>query len=352
MGIFGLMDQPKQVQKSSSYVIKNPYDATRDAITSIKNTANLIVVLSSLSKEMNVTLLKEFPDIDFIISTDKQRRAPTRVKDAYILSSGDKGKYLGNLDISLNSSERPLGLKDIGRKRKLESTLSWTKRSISQLKQTQDAILKTDKAQLGEKFSQELDRLNKTENRYREELAKLANVRNYFENRLIPLASKRPAEMIRLSGKTARNGGRATQTISPGPHHIRIITAGKDKGGNVTFVLLIDKSPNRVRALGFDVVYDPKAMNYSGYTKGELVKSFDLFDASKLKEGLLRLGGIEAGGDLIRPGMSGGLVGLTFEVIGKGELKIHVTGLKDDISSWMVEGPQLSGKTTRKITGD
>jgi hypothetical protein len=336
VGIFGLMDQPKQVQKSSSYLIKNPYDTAREAIGSLKDKAGLIIVLSSLSKELNVKLLEEFSAIDFIISTDNKSRAPTRVKDAYILSSGDKGKYLGNLDISLNSSERPLGLKDIGRKRKLESTLSWTKRRIPQLKEKEETILKGDNPRVKERFKRELDRLTRDEARYREELAKLGNNPNYFENRIIPLAAKQSEESIRLSQKPKGNVGKSSRHTSPGPH-IRISEVGNDKERKVTYVLLVDKSPNQVRAMGFDVTYDPKVLKYSGYTKGELIRNFDMFDAAELKDGLLRVGGFEARSDSILPGKSGELISFNFNIIGKGNSNLNLIRLKDDISAWVVE---------------
>ena len=69
----------------------------------------------------------------------------------------------------------------------------------------------------------------------------------------------------------------------------------------------------------------------------ELVNKFDMFDASKIKEGLVRIGGFEARGDLIRAGKSGELVRFNFAVIGRGIPELHLVRLKDDIASWGIK---------------
>jgi len=117
---------------------------------------------------------------------------------------------------------------------------------------------------------------------------------------------------------------------SHGPH-IKIRQLRDDMGDNVTFVLLVDNFPNQIKTLGFDAVTDPKVLKYSSFTRGELVKKFDVFSVCRLKPSRLRVGGFEAGQDLIGAGKVGEIVQLHFQVIGKGELTLEMENLKDDI---------------------
>ena len=346
VGVFGLMDQPLPSQKANNaYIVKNQNEAAREMISSLRGKADLIVALSSLPKEKNVKLLEDFSDIDFVISTDKRTHAPIRVKNGCILSSGDKGRHLGMLNIRLSSMNRPLGLQDLSKEGQIRSNLSWVREKIAKLKEKRENILKSDNASIKERFKLEFERLKNHEDKYQRKLAGLDKAQNYFKNKVIPLASKKPemAAILSQKGKGKPTAKARTDVMSPGPH-IKIIVLPAEKGEKVTFVLMIDKAPNQVRALGFDVVYNPKVLKYSNYEKGELVKKFDMFDASKLKDGLLRVGGFEAREDLIVPGKCGELVRLYFQLIGKGNLDLQLINLKDDISSWGVEDARYSDK--------
>jgi hypothetical protein len=96
--------------------------------------------------------------------------------------------------------------------------------------------------------------------------------------------------------------------------------------------------------MGFDVVYDPNILKYSGYIKRQMVKKFDMFDVNKIRAGLLRVGGIEAGKDLIQAGKSGEIFRLRFEVIAQGNQTLQLVKLKDDISAWGVAKVQPAQK--------
>jgi hypothetical protein len=341
VGIFGLMGHSPLTRKVDGvYIIKDPYATVPEMINSLKDKVDLIVALSSLSKEKNIKLLEDFLDIDFIISTDKRTHSPRRLKNGHTLSSGNKGKYLGRLDIRISILNRPLGLQDVSSKRRLKTNLTWLKYRIDKLENKRKEILKSENLSLKERFDREIERLKIQEDKYRKELASLDDVTNYFDHKMIPLVAKRPEKApkklsaLHSKGKTKANG--ASPIMSPGPH-IRINKLLADKGQKITLVLLIDKAPNQVRALGFDVVYDPKVLKYSKYIKGELVTKFDMFDASKLKNGQIRVGGFEARNDLIVAGKSGELVRLDFQPVGKGDMAVQLIGLKDDISAWSVE---------------
>lgn len=338
VGIFGLMDTPMDPIKLGRYAVRNPDDTAREVLNSLKGKVDLVILLSSLSNKKNVRLLRDLSGIDFIITTDKRNHAPTRVKQAYMLSPGNRGRYLGRLDITLSSLKRPFGFKDISRKDTVKRNLDWTERRIIQLKDKKGDILKSANDRIKEKFARELERLEKQKVRYQKRLAELEhNSCNYFDCRIIPLAARGPERDIMVSRRGKKRPGMIYQYAGSVPH-IRVNTLHDDKGKRITFVLVIDKAPNQVRALGLDVAYDPKVLHYSTYAKGDLVKAFDMFDVSKLKEGLLRMGGFEAREDFISAGKRGELVRLNFQLIGKGNLDLRLINLKDDISSWKVEG--------------
>lgn len=351
VGIFGLMDLPKQGQKSANYKVKPPYNTARKMVNFLKDKADLIIALSSLSKEMNVKLLKNIEGLDFIISTDRRTHTPIKINDGYIVSSGNKGKYLGCLNINLKSLNRPLELKDISRKGKLNSNISWLEQRIKKLDDKKEDILKSDNPHIKDRFIKELERLKKQKGQNLKELAGLNNVHNHFDNKIIPLAAKKSGDNIILSRKNKVRTGMASQPGSP-MSPIKINAIKNEKENKISFIMAIDKAPNQVRALGFDVVYDPQVLKYSGYTRGELVKNFDMFDASQLREGQLRVGGFEARENLILPGKSGTLVKLNFQIIGKGVQDVQLTSLKDDISSWGVEKIQLPSKKQKGNEGE
>ncbi len=339
IGIFGVMDQTTPSQKIKGYIIKDPFDTSRDIINTFKSKADLIIALSSLPQEKNAKLLEVFPDIDFVISAHLPQTKLLKMKHGYILSSGSKGKYLGRLDIRLNSLDRPLGLEDIGKRTKLEKNLSWLEKRISKLEEAQNDILKSDKTDMKERFKKELKRFKSQKRQVRKELACLDNVRNHFENKVIPLAAK-SSEMVSedlsfSSKKTGLQEKGASPQLSSGPH-IKITELPISNEQMITFVLHIDKAPNQVRAMGFDIQYQPEVLKYSGYKKGSLVEKFDMFETIKIKDGLLRIGGFEARDDMIKTGMSDELLRLNFKVIGKGSLDIMLVRLKDDISAWSV----------------
>jgi hypothetical protein len=108
----------------------------------------------------------------------------------------------------------------------------------------------------------------------------------------------------------------------------------KEKKAALT--IFIEKTPNEVKSLGFDLGYDPAVLKYSGYKKGQIIQNFTMFDAHRIKAGLIRAGGFHAGNSRIS-GKKGELITFHFDSINKGNPEIKIINLTDDISSWKVE---------------
>jgi len=338
VGIFGLMDQhPNDSQKSGGYLIRDPYEAAREVLGSLREKAGLIIALSTLSREKNIKLLEKFSDIDFIIVADKKSRRPTKVNQGYILSTGDKGKHMGLLNLVLTSLKRPLALKDIGIEKRLKLDLSRTEERMALLDQKKGEILQSRNERVKERFENELKLLKQREAQCRKELTALDHGGNHFENRRIPLATRPSEKTAKLSKKRKEKAEKPNRSATPGPH-IKITPIRDDKSQRLTYVIRIEKTPNPVRSLGLDVHYDANLLKYSGHRRGDMVRNFDMFDVNRLKSGILRVGGFEAGKDFIDFGKGGVLVRLDFQVIGKGNLDLKLGAFKDDISSWKVAG--------------
>lgn len=114
-------------------------------------------------------------------------------------------------------------------------------------------------------------------------------------------------------------------------------------GETVSFTVSVDNAPNAVNSFFMDVSYDFSVLSYRGYSQGDLTKAgYPLFDVNNRAPGIVRIGGIDPEGQGISKGGSGGLVTLTFTVVGSGNSDLTVTELMDDMNGW----PSASGHFT------
>lgn len=109
-------------------------------------------------------------------------------------------------------------------------------------------------------------------------------------------------------------------------------------GGTVTIPVRIQGAPNDVYSLGFEVRFPDSILAFTGFTKGPLAQAFDFFDVNVPEPGVLRVGGFEAGADIIAAGAAGDLVYLEFDVNPDCDdnVKLDLQELKDDIASWSI----------------
>jgi len=106
-------------------------------------------------------------------------------------------------------------------------------------------------------------------------------------------------------------------------------------GEIVTYELSIDKSPNNISAFGLDLKYDPKILDFQSFERGDLVKNgFSLFDANKISNGCVRIGGVDLDKKFIPKNKTGTLIVLKFKVVGKGDCILKPEKLLDDLSSF------------------
>lgn len=96
---------------------------------------------------------------------------------------------------------------------------------------------------------------------------------------------------------------------------------------------------NPVTALGFDVIYDPQVLRFTGtFGKGELVDTWPFFDVHELEAGRLRVGGFTVT-EALQAGDQGTIVRLDFEVLcdqcAEGDSSwLLASRLVDDVTGW------------------
>jgi len=224
IGIFGLTSEPPVNQReNNNYIVKEPIDASRDILNDFRKRVDLIIVLSSLAKESNLKLLKEFPNIDFIISTDRAMHLPVNHGNGYLVSAGDKGKFLGRIDIKLRSLERPLGLQDLGRRARLTSSIKQIDKQAARLEEKKADILQSDNSQIKNQFAQAVKTLQRQRTQYSKEIAQLEKAVNYFSNSSIPLLAKQQGIVrIKRAAKTKPVALAKSQDLPSSEPHIKI----------------------------------------------------------------------------------------------------------------------------------
>lgn len=118
-------------------------------------------------------------------------------------------------------------------------------------------------------------------------------------------------------------------------------------GEYIVALVKVQSAPNDVRAFGFDIVYNPEILNYQDVktSPGDLVENFDQFGTNLIAPGRIRVGGFEAGDDLILTGVNGLVVMFEFNVIKIESCTVSpmkVISQKDHIESWEAVNAHLS----------
>ncbi|TKB27682.1 hypothetical protein FCL47_06020 [Desulfopila sp. IMCC35006] len=99
LGIIGLTGG--KADSSDNFVIVDWRKTLRDEVAALDK-CTMLVVLSSLSKEENDELQRDFAQVDIIVTADKKGAAiqPRSSQHSLVVQSGSRGKYIGRLDIT------------------------------------------------------------------------------------------------------------------------------------------------------------------------------------------------------------------------------------------------------------
>jgi len=134
-----------------------------------------------------------------------------------------------------------------------------------------------------------------------------------------------PSECI-VNCATAENG------------RLNIVDTSGCGGSEVTVTIEINNAPNMVDSLGFEVTYNQNnCLTFINWQAGALTSGFDFFNCSTPSAGIVRCGGLDAGGG-IPSGASGPVVELTFSIDTPDldtpveAVKLDLQALVDDLS--------------------
>ncbi|UCG11920.1 MAG: hypothetical protein JSU72_15585 [Deltaproteobacteria bacterium] len=145
------------------------------------------------------------------------------------------------------------------------------------------------------------------------------------------------------AGKSAE----ATATVKQEDNTGSLDIPGKvaPPGGTVTIPVRIQDAPEKVSALGFDVLFDPKVLTFEGaYFTGTLLDDFDHKDVIELADGRLRVAGFTTS-NAIAMGTTGNVVYLTFGANYQEctASTLDLADLVDHIAGWSASGGHLLG---------
>lgn len=91
------------------------------------------------------------------------------------------------------------------------------------------------------------------------------------------------------AGALMLKGEQPISEASRGSLYIKMIRG--QIGQEVEIPIILSTGPREVFSLGFELVYDPGALEYLGFEKGTLASSLSMFDASLIEPGRIRVGG-------------------------------------------------------------
>ncbi|MBI9076570.1 MAG: hypothetical protein JEZ02_14280 [Desulfatibacillum sp.] len=146
-----------------------------------------------------------------------------------------------------------------------------------------------------------------------------------------PRAEASPASVLEKPVvQTAAPAKAASSLLRPEENKKQLIP-----GTSLTATLGVQNAPSGVRAMGYEIWFNPAVLKFEKYERtGLMNKGFAMFGANVVKPGKLRMGGIEAGITPLATGANGDLFILHFKVIGQGTPDFGFRNFKDDIQDW------------------
>lgn len=104
IGFIGFAD-PASVKPNSGFRAKDPLEAAAAVVPELKGKVDFIVAVGEVSDELAGALAERFPEIYAVLKMSRLFELPTpqQVQNAVVLSSVERGRYLGQLEFSIDS---------------------------------------------------------------------------------------------------------------------------------------------------------------------------------------------------------------------------------------------------------
>ena len=96
--------KPEQSNQLSIWTINNPESSLKPLIDSLNNQVNLLILLSQLDLYSTFNFIDRFPEIDIaVVGNDgKTIQEPIKYRNSLVVLSGNRGQYLGKLDLTFD----------------------------------------------------------------------------------------------------------------------------------------------------------------------------------------------------------------------------------------------------------
>lgn len=111
VGIFGVMMSRARLVYSETdvqLITKDPIESAKEVVAELSGKCDVIVALGHLMYNQIDQLARDVPGIDIIVGThDYLRRvAPIQIKNTWVLQTGSKGQFIGDMRIELNNQKQ------------------------------------------------------------------------------------------------------------------------------------------------------------------------------------------------------------------------------------------------------
>jgi hypothetical protein len=165
IGIMGLLDDqfnPTLQEKDPGLTISEPLSTSKVHTKNLRESCDLIIVLSQLGESKDKKLAKENPQIDLILGGggESKRAVMERANEVPIYRLEPRGGYLGRIDYSLVNTKKPIKFLISSERDELEKRLE---RLISRSMQ-----IKSDMARSGKREEMRIKELKFLETRQKE----------------------------------------------------------------------------------------------------------------------------------------------------------------------------------------
>lgn len=187
VGIFGLFPRPRHSTEGrfSGLTVLEPSAIAQKVVSTLRKKSDFVILLSHLGYPKDQELARKVDGINVIVGghTGVNLSHPRIIRNTIVLQVGEKGRYLGRVDITINDLSRPfvnVATREMLRKRlsqietKLKALGREGPREPAKDKRTRD-ILERRKAEA-------------------ERILKLYEDHNQVANRIVPLTEKIPED--------------------------------------------------------------------------------------------------------------------------------------------------------------
>ena len=89
-------------------ITKNPIESAREISKELEKQCDIIIALAHMTSFQINKLVAEVPEIDVVVGTHdySRRAAPVQLENGWLLQTGSKGQYMGDMKILLDSDKQ------------------------------------------------------------------------------------------------------------------------------------------------------------------------------------------------------------------------------------------------------